>query len=154
MLPNLTLRAKLEVAQSVVVDLGERDNLTSAESRKLTKAAEQVSILTVQVREIETVELQMWNELWSTPQASAWERLHWVRDVAQYCRWKVLAEWGDLDAAKEARQLSDRLGLTPMAMLRLQWEIVEDETEVQRTTRSTPKTQPARRRLKVVDETG
>lgn len=65
----------------------------------------------------------LWSELWSTPQAIAWDRLRWNREVAQYVRWKVLAEDGDLDASKEARQLADRLGLTPLSLLRLQWEI-------------------------------
>ena len=41
----------------------------------------------------------------------------------QYVRLKILAECGDLEAGKEARQWSDRLGLNPLAMLRLRWEI-------------------------------
>ncbi|WP_437075203.1 hypothetical protein [Streptomyces sp. enrichment culture] len=47
--------------------------------------------------------------------------------MAQYVRWKSRAEAGDLDAAKEARQLGDRLGLTPLAMLRLRWKIAEPD---------------------------
>jgi hypothetical protein len=161
LLPNLTLRAKLEVAQAVVDDLGERelvDELTHAESRRLSRAAEQVAILTVQIRDVETVELEMWKQLWRLPQAVAWQRLRWNRDVAQYVRWKCLAEWGDLEAGREARQLSDRIGLTPMALLRLQWEIAADETADMRTARATraPAQQngSARSRLQVVDETG
>lgn len=161
LLPNLTLRAKLEVAQAVVDDLGDQARvveLTGPESRRLSRAAEQVAILTVQIRDVETVELEMWKQLWRLPQAVAWQRLRWNRDIAQYVRWKCLAEWGDLDAAREARQLSDRIGLTPMALLRLQWEIVADETAEKRTTRATraPAQQngSARSRLQVVDETG
>lgn len=77
-------------------------------------------------------EASMWAEIWATPQAVAWERLGWFRDVAQYVRWKVLAEFGDLDAAKEARMWSDRLGLNPKAMRTLLWEIVSDEVAEQR----------------------
>lgn len=69
------------------------------------------------------MEAELWDELWSTPQAAMWEKLAWSREVAQYVRWKIRGELGDLDAAKEARQWSDRLGLNPLAMLRLRWEI-------------------------------
>ncbi|PBO23035.1 hypothetical protein CLM85_18600, partial [Streptomyces albidoflavus] len=73
------------------------------------------------------------------------------REVAQYVRWKVRAELGDLDASKEARQLADRLGLSPLAMLRLRWEIAADEVSEQREVRSTRTKKSARDRLKVVD---
>ena len=94
------------------------------------------------------LELALWDELWSTPQAAAWERLRWFRDVAQYVRWKVQGELGNLDAAKEARQLSDRLGLTPLALLRLGWTIAEDEVAERRAT-----TEKSKRRLAAVDPT-
>lgn len=81
---------------------------------------------------LESAELAMWAEIWATPQAVAWERLGWFRDVAQYVRWKTLGEFGDLDAAKEARMWSDRLGLNPKAMRTLLWEIVSDEVAEQR----------------------
>lgn len=90
-------------------------------------------------------ELAMWTEIWATPQAVAWERLGWFRDVAQYVRWKTLAEFGDLDAAKEARMWSDRLGLNPKAMRALLWEIVVDELGEQRQSSS-----GARGRIKAV----
>jgi hypothetical protein len=69
-------------------------------------------------------EVTLWAELWATPQAVQWERLRWTREVAQYVRWKALAEFGSLDAGKEARQLADRLGLSPLSLLRLRWEII------------------------------
>lgn len=78
------------------------------------------------VPNIEEGELELWGVVWHTPQAVAWEQLGYIREVAQYVRWKVRAELGDMDAAKEARMLADRLGLTPMSMLRLRWEIVGD----------------------------
>lgn len=87
----------------------------------------------------------VWFELWATPQAAAWERMGWSRVVARYCG--VLLEAESTSSAAllgEVRQLEDRLGLSPMAMLRLRWEVVSDEVAEQRET-SKPKP-----RLKVV----
>lgn len=70
-------------------------------------------------------ERKLWGDVWKTPQATQWEKLGWTREVAQYVRHKVKGEGGSLDDAKEARQLSDRLGLSPLALLRLRWEIAD-----------------------------
>lgn len=81
------------------------------------------------LRDESNLEAAAWADLWRTPQAAAWARLGWVRTVARYCRIMVQAEGAEASAAvmAEARQLEDRLGLSPMAMLRLRWEIVADE---------------------------
>ncbi|MEU9415168.1 hypothetical protein [Streptomyces sp. NPDC048272] len=124
----------------------------SAAQRKLDAAESTATILDKQLEAQADLEAELWTDLWATPQAVAWERLGWTREVAQYVRWKVQAELGDLDASKEARQLADRLGLSPLAMLRLRWEVASDEVAEQRqerSGRSAPKT--ARQRLKVVD---
>ena len=75
-----------------------------------------------------------WQELWATPQAVAWERLGWTRVVARYCRIMLEAEmpFAKSTVRAEARQLEDKLGLTPKAMRILLWEIVEDEVGQQR----------------------
>ena len=75
-------------------------------------------------------EAEIWAELWATPQAVAWESLGWTRIVARYARVAVAAECGEGGAMilAECRQLEDRLGLSPMAMKRLQWQ-VEDLDE-------------------------
>lgn len=67
----------------------------------------------------------VWTDLWSSPQAVAWEELGWTRVVARYARVLVAAEKPNAAASllAEVRQLEDRLGLSPMAMKRLQWEI-------------------------------
>jgi hypothetical protein len=96
---------------------------------------------------VHEAEAEMWAEIWAIPQAVAWERLGWTRDVAQYVRWKVQAEFGDLDAAKEARMWSDRLGLNPKAMRTLLWEVVADEVAEKRQESSA---KSARRRIKAV----
>lgn len=76
-------------------------------------------------------ERKVWAELWATPQAVAWERLGWTRAVARYVRVLVTAEKPEASAAvlSEVRQMEDRLGLTPMAMLRLRWAVAVDEDE-------------------------
>lgn len=112
----------------------------------------EVETLTQQLAVQRRLERALWRDLWKTPQAVAWERLGWTRDVAQYVRWKVLGELGQLDAAKEARQLSDRIGLTPLAMLRLRWEIAVDEVGEQRQEHAAAAARPsARQRMRVVD---
>lgn len=73
-------------------------------------------------------ERALWRSLWSTPQAVAWERSGWTRVVARYTRLLTGIEAADGAAAAllaEVRQLEDRLGLTPLAMQRLRWEVVE-----------------------------
>src|SRR5690606_19724655 len=96
-------------------------------SATLAKYDQQLAELRARQEASERLEAELWAELWAMPQAVAWERFSYTREVAQYVRWKALAELGDLDAAKEARQLGDRLGLTPLALLRLRWEITDDE---------------------------
>ncbi|MCA1218689.1 hypothetical protein [Streptomyces sp. 8L] len=95
--------------------------------KKLDAASKELHLAQAQLDGQERLEGELWAELWATPQAVAWERLRWTREVAQYVRWKVAAELGSLDASKEARQLADRLGLTPLALLRLRWEIADEE---------------------------
>jgi hypothetical protein len=94
---------------------------------QLARAKATSRILSEQIKREEKLERELWRDLWRTPQADIWEKLAWSREVAQYARWKVRGELGDLDAAKEARQWSDRLGLNPLAMLRLRWEIERTE---------------------------
>lgn len=89
----------------------------------------------------------LWRELWRLPAAVVWERIGCAREVAQYVIWKVKAEEGSLRASAEARQLSDRLGLSPLALLRMGCEVAADEVEQRRAAR--PAASP--RRLKAVD---
>lgn len=96
-----------------------------------------------------------WNQLWRLPQAAAWAQMHLDRTVARYVRALLVAEApGAYTAAlAEVRQIEDRLGLTPMSMLRLRWEVSTDEVAVARAE------QPFRPRLvavdpKAIEETG
>lgn len=132
-------------------DLKGRAKVTA--EKKADAAREAALILTQQVEAQRKIEGELWKGLWSTPQATMWERLSWTREVAQYVRWKSRAEAGDLDAAKEARQLADRLGLTPLSMLRLRWEVGTDEVAETRQARAARTQQSStRRRLRVVDQ--
>lgn len=71
-----------------------------------------------------TAELNLWNELWRTPQASRWVDAGYDRVVARYVRLYCLA---DVDPKgtylSELRQIEDRLGLSALGMRRLGWQI-------------------------------
>lgn len=96
-------------------------------------------------------EAAAWKQVWTTPQAVAWERLGWARPVARYVRCLVQAEVLGAPAALlgEVRQMEDRLGLSPMALLRLRWSVVADELADGTSTGSRP-TPSSRARLRVV----
>ncbi|UJW32403.1 hypothetical protein L3Q67_01035 [Saccharothrix sp. AJ9571] len=149
--------AKLRVARRKAERLEEQlDAGIAVNEAALTRALERVEVLEHVLSIQAKTERAMWRELWKTPQAVAWARLRWTRDVAQYVRWKVLAENGELKAGAEARQLGDRIGLTPLAMLRLRWEIAGDELEDRRTEpapaeSSAASAVPSRPQLKAVD---
>lgn len=154
--PDVRSAAKLRLLNEQIdeasVEAQGGDRAAKAAQRKLLRLREQAEVLEEIVEAQAGAEALLWSELWSTPQAVAWERLRWTRDVAQYVRWKILAEHGDLDASKEARQLSDRLGLNPLALLRLRWEISGDEVGERRSERTTQAASSQRRRgLKAVD---
>lgn len=98
---------------------------------------------------------ELWAELWRTPQAVAWDRLGWTRVVARYVLVTIEAEHElEAKALAEARQLEDRLGLTPKAMRTLLWSVVEDETAEKRGSSSTSSraASTTRRRLRAVDD--
>jgi hypothetical protein len=74
-------------------------------------------------------ESALWTRLWKKPQAVAWEQLDCLDAVARYVRLSVQADVFGAQATllAEVRQMEDRLGLTPMSMLRLRWEIVDED---------------------------
>lgn len=83
-----------------------------------------LGIIELQVRQAADYEAAMWADLWAAPQAAIWgENPATVRELALYVRWMIRAEQGDTKAASEARQLSDRLGINPAALLKLRAEI-------------------------------
>lgn len=73
-----------------------------------------------------SVELEVWGELWRTPQAAEWARGGYERVVGRLAMLMVVVEDPSRPSAAllgEVRQLEDRLGLSPVAMRRLQWEV-------------------------------
>ena len=96
-------------------------------------------------------EAEVWESIWRTPQAVAWERLGWNHEVALYVRTLVVAELGDLKATTEARQWSDRLGLNPTSMLKNRWRVRSDEVAEKREQAGQSTGTKNRRRLKVAD---
>ncbi len=157
--PDVTARIMREQMAVKIEQLQtKRDDATNARARNkaeadLDAAMVRLSVLEAEAAEQAELEAIVWAELWASPQAVAWERLRYFREVAQYVRWKVAGELGSLKASAEARQLGDRLGLTPASMLRLRWEIAADELGEAR-ARSTRA--PARRtpRIRAVDPRG
>ena len=127
--PNLRLSSGLRAAMDRKGRLEAQAELdtTPALERQITVLEERIALLEDQIKASARAERTMWRELWTTPQAAEWERLGWMRTVAQFARWQVLGELGDMDASKEARQIADRLGLTPLAMLRLRWTIEQED---------------------------
>jgi hypothetical protein len=147
--------AKVEEAEFILGELRATGKPSGLAEQRLDRFRETLLILQRQLAEQRKLEAGLWKDLWSLPQSVEWERLGWTRDVAQYVRHKVLGELGELDDAREARQWSDRLGLTPLAMLRLRWEVVADETAAKRQERAAAATPTsARQRLRVVDSAG
>lgn len=74
-----------------------------------------------------------WADIWRKPQAVMWEKNGDVLLVARYVRLRNLSqdpaslESVNVSVLNELRQLEDRLGLSPMALKRLQWEIGDAE---------------------------
>lgn len=139
----LTAEAALRAQADQVADARTR----RAAVRKADALALEALTLSQQIEQLRELEVALWADLWRTPQAAAWSRLRWTREVAQYVRWAARAELGDLDAGREARMWSDRLGLNPKAMRAMMWTIVADEVGEKRKTTSK---RGARGRIKAV----
>lgn len=145
--PDVKLSSQIEQCQDQIISLQvQLEKATDGRvkgrlRRSLNKAELTVASLTLQVDQARDAEVDLWNELWAMPVAVIWEESRAAREVAQYVRWKIRGEQGDLDAAKEARMLSDRLGLNPLALLRLRAEVerVEGAEEQGRRRRAAAK---------------
>lgn len=89
-------------------------------------------------------EPRVWAELWSTPQAAAWENRGYTRVVARYA--VLIAAIEDDEGVPpaallgEVRQMEDRLGLNPKAMRSLLWEVASSDDVSDKREASAPKT--------------
>ncbi|MGP5116173.1 phage terminase small subunit [Corynebacterium casei] len=76
------------------------------------------------------VELDMWQHLWTTPQATMWASMSIERVIARYVMVTCLAEQTQqAGLLAEVRQLEDRLGLTPVSLRKLQWKIEHQDNQ-------------------------
>lgn len=77
-------------------------------------------------------ELEVWAQLWRTPQACAWtlKAERWrVRSVALYCRWSVRAEDPDapVSVMAQVHRLGDQIGMTTAGLAEMGWKVAADE---------------------------
>jgi hypothetical protein len=93
-------------------------------------------------------ELEIWSSLWRTPQSAAWPP-GWTRTAARLARMLAEAERPGARASllSETRQLEAALGLSPVSMARLHWEIEATEPAT-----VTPIAERPRRRLIVAED--
>lgn len=100
-------------------------------------------------------ERENWERLWMSPEAVAWESLGWTQVVARYARVLTIAEMtAESKLLAEARQLEDRLGLTPKAKRMLLWVVSDDEVGAKRQEKPASSAAAAGRRLVAVDPAG
>ncbi|MGH1563045.1 hypothetical protein [Mumia sp. DW29H23] len=131
--PDNALIVEHRVAVSMVerIEVALDQETDGRKRRRLTKDLEAAEVkaetLQSQIEGQAEAELEVWRELWATPQAVEWERTHAFRAVAMFVRWSVKAEGGNLDATKEARMWSDRLGLNPLALHKLRQEVEQGD---------------------------
>ncbi|WEB41523.1 hypothetical protein MOV08_21115 [Streptomyces yunnanensis] len=96
-------------------------------------------------------ERQLWDVLWTRPQAVMWERLGLELEVAMYARRFTEAEQPDsrVNLSTLVRQLADSLGLTVPGMRANRWRIEAAADQAPSAPRPTARSS-ARSRLKVV----
>ena len=74
-------------------------------------------------------ENKKWEELWRLPQALKWEEMHAEDVVALYVR-ALIAVSNEMEPKlmNEVRQLDNKLGISPLAMRGMRWEIAARKT--------------------------
>ena len=138
-------RARDKVAELQVELAGAEDGRTKGRLSRQLQTAELAEVtLTARMEQAERLEAEQWASLWGTPQAVMWdESWAFARMVAQFVRWNVRAEQGDLKAAVEARLRGSELGLSPLSLQKLRQEIEKAEESEgraqQRRQRQAPK---------------
>lgn len=88
---------------------------------------QQIADIELEHMQARELELEIWRDLWRTPQATLWHRQNNRRAVARYARLLADAELGDLKAASECRLMEDRLLLNPKAMAAARVAVAADE---------------------------
>lgn len=144
---DVSITAALNLAENEHEDLVvkiEDGNEPRGAHAKLAKLEQRIAELRMKIKVATDLEAEIWTQLWSTPQAIVWDKLLWTREVAVYVRWQVQAELGDMDAAKEARQWSNLLGLNPTACLKNRWKVAP-AAKPEEPARPTPRKRAAKK---------
>lgn len=149
--PDPMLLAEREMAEERITEI-EDEILETEDGRTLTRLRRNLvqaklaaRVAAIRIEQTNAQEAALWNWCWKTPQAVWWEQTFAHREVAQYVYWKIRAEQGSLAAGAESRQQADRLGLNPLALLRLRLEIEKvDEAETTGTRRRSKPATPAK----------
>lgn len=93
-------------------------------------------------------ELELWRELWKTPQALAWEREQWRwPTIAKYCRIMAATESEpDASAAllSRERELRNECGLSPDGLRMNGWAIAPDQLAAKRSEKTASNATPVK----------
>ena len=137
--PDIAASTELEVLRDKSANLSAELASTEDGRKKgrITRQIEQLDITIAisesRIEQAADLELDLWEVLWRDPQAAMWSKsAAFTRAVAQWVRWNIRAEQGDLKAAVEARLRGAELGLTPRSLLALRREIAETEASEDR----------------------
>ncbi|MEV8552571.1 hypothetical protein AB0L04_22480 [Streptomyces glaucescens] len=99
-------------------------------------------------------EFELWRDLWTKPQAVAWESLDQGYEVALFVRALAQAEQPDakVELQRVVRSYLDSLGLSVQGMLRNRWKVAATEAEETPRPASGPASRrpSARDRLRIV----
>lgn len=78
-----------------------------------------------------TRELELWERLWTAPQATMWEQLHQEFEVASYVRLLTVAEQPGAPVVTwtQVKQFAESLGLSVSGMQRNRWTIAKTDAE-------------------------
>jgi hypothetical protein len=98
-------------------------------------------------------ELELWVQVWRTPQACAWAVAPWRHYiVGQWVRWSVKAEDPEASAALVGAviRFADQIGLTPAGLKENGWAVAVDEVAAKATARTEPDESEPSRRLRAV----
>jgi hypothetical protein len=97
--------------------------------------------------------IEVWSDLWRTPQAAAWAVQSWRwSHVADLARLQVLSEDPDAPIAvfTHIRQARADLGLTPAGLIENGWAIAADDVGEKREKNSVEPKEAPKRRLRAV----
>lgn len=107
-----------------------------------------------ETKRVEARELELWEWLWSTPQACAWslpsERWR-LPVIGLYARTFVICESGDATAADKGslHRFADQIGMTTAGLAEMGWKVaVEDSSEASSGAQPAP---PLIRRLRAAN---